>query len=251
MARIRLDGRSASETRPISIEVGVQRYAEGSAQIDVGNTRVICSASVSDALPAWRRDSRLGWVTAEYGMLPRATHTRSSREAREGRQGGRTLEIQRLVGRSLRAVTDPTLLGERTVTLDCDVIQADGGTRTAAITGAYVALFQATNNLVREGKLEKSPLREAVAAISLGYVDGDLMLDLAYDEDSQAQSDFNVVATASGRLVELQGTAEAAPFERAQLNQILDLAYQGIESMLTAQGKAIKAIHHAALKRNN
>lgn len=173
------------------------------------------------------------------------------REAREGRQGGRTLEIQRLVGRSLRAVTDPTLLGERTVTLDCDVIQADGGTRTAAITGAYVALFQATNNLVREGKLEKSPLREAVAAISLGYVDGDLMLDLAYDEDSQAQSDFNVVATASGRLVELQGTAEAAPFERAQLNQILDLAYQGIESMLTAQRKAIKAIHHAALKRNN
>lgn len=242
MARIRLDGRSAGDTRPISVTVGIQRYAEGSAQIDVGNTRVICSASITDSVPGWRRGSGLGWVTAEYGMLPRATHTRSAREAREGRQGGRTLEIQRLVGRSLRAITDAGKLGERTITMDCDVIQADGGTRTAAITGAYVALVLATQSLVREGKLAATPLREAVAAISLGFVDGDLMLDLAYDEDSQAQSDFNVVATASGLLVELQGTAEAAPFERARLNEILDLAYQGIDAMLAAQQAAIKAI---------
>jgi ribonuclease PH len=235
----RADGRALNEPRPVSIEIGFQPYAEGSALIKTGNTHVICSASVGEGVPGWRRSSGLGWVTAEYGMLPRSTHTRTGREARQGRQGGRSLEIQRLIGRSLRAVTDMEKLGQRTVTIDCDVIRADGGTRTAAITGAYVALYLATQQLIEQGKIESSPLNEPVAATSLGYVSGDLCLDLAYDEDSAADVDFNVVMTGSDQFVEIQGTAEGRTFDRTQFDSLLDLAKLGIESMLAAQQKAL------------
>lgn len=222
---------------------GFQPYAEGSVLIEVGNTHVVCSASIGEGVPAWRRGSGAGWVTAEYGMLPRSTHSRTAREARQGRQGGRTLEIQRLIGRSLRAVTDLRAMGERTVTVDCDVIRADGGTRTAAITGGYVALYHAVAHLVSQGLLASIPLVEPVAAVSLGYVRGELLLDLAYDEDFVAESDFNVVMTASGRFVELQGTAEQAPFDRAQLDALLDLAKSGIERLFQAQAQAIERQH--------
>lgn len=242
MTIVRLDGRRPDETRPVKIATGIQPYAEGSAFIEVGSTKVVCAASVQESLPAWRRGSGQGWVTAEYGMLPRATHTRTGREAREGRQSGRTLEIQRLIGRSLRAVTDMTLLGERTITLDCDVIQADGGTRTAGLTGAYVALVQACFKLVADNKLLRSPVRESVAAISLGYVDGELLLDLAYNEDSRAQSDFNVVMTESGHFVEFQGTAEGAPFDDSQMKRVIEMARKGLDAMFAAQRSALEAI---------
>ncbi|MBI4304897.1 MAG: ribonuclease PH [Chloroflexi bacterium] len=241
MSLVRLDGRRADEPRPVKIVPGFQPYAEGSALIEVGNTRVVCAASVAELVPSWRRGSGQGWVTAEYGMLPRSTHSRTAREAREGRQSGRTLEIQRLIGRSLRAVTNLGALGERMITLDCDVLQADGGTRTAAVTGAYVALHQACQKLVAEQKLSKFPVREGVAAISLGYVDGELLLDLAYNEDSRAQSDFNIVVTGSGRFVEFQGTAEGAPFDKSQLNEVMQLAGTGLAAMFTAQRSALKA----------
>jgi ribonuclease PH len=239
MTVVRLDGRRPDEPRPVNIATGVQSYAEGSALIDVGNTRVVCSASVQDTLPAWRRGSGQGWVTAEYGMLPRATHTRTLREAREGRQTGRTLEIQRLIGRSLRAVTDMSAIGERTITLDCDVLQADGGTRTAAVTGAYVALYQACAWLAEKDGRAGVPVREPVAAISLGYVDGELLLDLAYNEDSRADSDFNIVMTGGGRFVEFQGTAEGDPFDPDQMRKVVDLARQGLEAMFAAQKAAL------------
>ena len=238
----RADGRRQDEPRPVSIEIGFQPYAEGSALIKTGNTHVICSASIGEGVPRWRRDSGLGWVTAEYGMLPRSTHTRTSREARAGKQGGRSLEIQRLIGRSLRAVTDMALLGQRTVTIDCDVVRADGGTRTAAITGAYVALHLALTRLAEQGILAEMPLTEPVAATSLGYVDNELCLDLAYDEDSSADVDFNVVMTGSHRFVEIQGTAEGATFDRAQLEGLLGLAERGIDSMLEAQRTALAGV---------
>ncbi len=238
----RSDGRRLDEPRPVSIEIGYQPYAEGSALIKTGNTHVICSATVGNGVPRWRRDSGLGWVTAEYGMLPRSTHTRTGREARAGKQGGRSLEIQRLIGRSLRAVTDMARLGQRTLTIDCDVIRADGGTRTAAITGGYVALYLAMQRLIDKGDIDENPLVEPVAATSLGYVEGELCLDLAYEEDSSAEVDFNVVMTGSHRFVEIQGTAEGATFDRAQFDDLLGLAESGIDSMLAAQQKAITGV---------
>jgi len=233
----RSNGRGPDEPRAISLEVGVAPYAEGSCLIATGDTRVLCTASVAEGVPAWRERSGAGWVTAEYGMLPRATHTRAGRE----RQGprGRTQEIQRLIGRSLRSVTDMRVLGQRTVTVDCDVLQADGGTRTASITGACVALGAAAAWMLREGLLVRSPLRERVAAISVGIVDGEPRLDLDYREDSAAQVDMNVVGTASGGLVEVQGTAEGDPFRRADLDALVDLAIAGLDILLTAQARAL------------
>ncbi len=239
MTFTRADGRAPDEPRPVTITTGAQPHAEGSALIELGQTHVLCAASVSDGVPHWRRGSGLGWVTAEYGMLPRSTHARSPREARLGRQGGRSQEIQRLIGRSLRAVTDMSVMGDRTVTVDCDVISADGGTRTAAITGGYVALHAAFAGLMSAGGIDAMPLREPVAATSLGYVHGELRLDLAYDEDSAADSDFNIVMTGSGRFIEFQGSAEAAPFDTAQLDAIVALAQRGIEAMIAAQKKAL------------
>ncbi len=237
----RADGRRLDEPRPVNLKTGFQPYAEGSALIEVGNTHVVCSASVEEQVPPWRRGSGLGWVTAEYGMLPRSTHTRTAREARQGRQGGRSLEIQRLIGRSLRAVTDMAAMGERRVTVDCDVLRADGGTRTAAISGGYVALWLALRRMRDAGKLASMPLTEPVAGISLGYVDGQLCLDLAYEEDSAADSDFNVVITGSGKIVEIQGTAEGRPFDRPELDRVLDLARAGVEPIFSAQKAALEA----------
>jgi ribonuclease PH len=233
----RADGRRADEARGVTIEVGVAPYAEGSCLIATGDTRVLCAASVSSGVPAWRERSGAGWVTAEYAMLPRATHTRTSRE-RTGAKG-RTQEIQRLIGRSLRSVTDMAALGPNTITVDCDVLQADGGTRTAAITGAYVALALATAWMLDEGLVERGPLREAVAAISVGIIDGTPCLDLNYAEDSRAQVDMNVVGTKSGGLVEVQGTAEGDPFPRRDLDALLDLALSGLGGLFGAQAEAL------------
>lgn len=220
------------------MDVGVAPYAEGSCIITAGNTRVLCTASVAEGVPAWRESSGLGWVTAEYAMLPRATHTRTRRE-RDG-VGGRTQEIQRLIGRSLRSVSDLRALGPRTITVDCDVLQADAGTRTASITGACVALGMAGRWLLEEGKVDRNPLRERVAAVSVGIVDGEPRLDLEYREDSAAQVDMNVVATQSGGLVEVQGTAEGDPFPRKDLDHLLDLAMSGIEELLAAQARILE-----------
>ncbi|MGB1657437.1 MAG: ribonuclease PH [Longimicrobiales bacterium] len=219
------------------IEMGTSPYAEGSCLISTGNTRVLCTASVAEGVPAWRERSGAGWVTAEYAMLPRATHTRSGRE-RNGPKG-RTQEIQRLIGRSLRSVTDMRAMGQHTITVDCDVLQADGGTRTAAITGACVALELATRWMMHEGLVERSPVREKVAAVSVGIVDGLPCLDLDYREDSSAQVDMNLVATESGGLVEVQGTAEGDPFPRRDLDQMIDLGMAGIETLLAAQARAL------------
>ncbi|MHB1194900.1 MAG: ribonuclease PH [Longimicrobiales bacterium] len=232
-------GRRTDELRSVAIEVGVAPYAEGSCLISAGNTRVLCTASVVEGVPAWRERSGAGWVTAEYGMLPRATHTRTRRE-RDG-VGGRTQEIQRLVGRSLRSVTDLTAIGPWTVTVDCDVLQADGGTRTASITGACVALSLAGSWMLHEGLVTRNPVRERVAAVSVGIVGGELRLDLDYAEDSTAQVDMNVVATERGGLVEVQGTAEGDPFPRADLDRLLDLALSGIEGLLAVQKRALGA----------
>lgn len=234
----RHDGRRPDEGRSISIEMGVAPYAEGSCLIATGDTRVLCTASVVKGVPKWRERSGAGWVTAEYAMLPRATHTRTRRE-RSGPKG-RTQEIQRLIGRSLRCVTDMKTMGLYTVTVDCDVLQADGGTRTAAITGACVALALASEWMLREGLIERSLLRERVAAVSVGLVDGVACLDLDYREDSSAQVDMNVVATQSGGLVEVQGTAEGDPFPRRDLDALLDLAESGIETLLAAQARALR-----------
>ena len=236
---MRSDGRQRQELRPLSIVPGVAKYAEGSALITMGDTQVRCTASVEESVPRFRRDSGRGWVSAEYAMLPRATHTRTPREASRGRQGGRTLEIQRLIGRSLRAVVDFERLGERTVWLDCDVLQADGGTRTASISGAYVALYAALQRLKDQGLVETIPLDDAVAAVSLGIVAGDACLDLNYREDSSSDVDMNVVMTGQGNLVEIQGTAEGAPFSQEALLDLLGLARQGIDGIVAAQRQAL------------
>ena len=233
--------RQPGELRPLSITRGYTVHAEGSVLIQVGQTRVLCTASVETNLPPWLRGKGRGWVTAEYGMLPRATHTRSSREAAKGKQTGRTQEIQRLIGRSLRAVTNLVALGERQITLDCDVLQADGGTRCAAITGAWIALHDACTKLVAAGELPSNPVRDHVAAISVGIVDGQPVLDLDYAEDSNCDTDMNVIMTGSGGIVEIQGTAEGTPFTRSELNALVDLAENGIRDLIAAQKQATKA----------
>jgi ribonuclease PH len=236
---IRSDGRSLDELRPVTIEPGFLKYAEGSALISVGNTRVLCAASLEDRVPPWMRGRGTGWVSAEYAMLPRATHERTQRESSKGRVGGRTHEIQRIIGRALRAVTDMAKLGERTVWLDCDVIQADGGTRTAAVTGAYVALALALRTAFDPAARAKWPLSSPIAATSVGIVDGMPLLDLAYDEDSRAHVDMNVFMTGEGRFVELQGTAEAAPFDRRELDALLALAEKGIGELFAIQQRVL------------
>ncbi len=248
---VRADGRAFDELRPVRITTGYQEYPEGSALIACGNTRVLCAASVQDRQPPHLLNTDRGWVTAEYAMLPRATHTRSSRESVRGRLGGRTQEIQRLIGRALRAAVDLQALGPRTVILDCDVLQADGGTRTAAITGAYVALALALHQLVNTGMLTSTPLKKAVAAVSVGIVHGAPFLDLSYPEDSRASADLNVVMTGEGQFIEVQGTAEGAPFSPQALHRMLDLAHQGIKSLLAAQERAIRAALDSAEGRRS
>jgi ribonuclease PH len=237
----RSHNRSAGELRPTRLIRDFVATAEGSVLVEVGNTRVLCNATVEPTVPGWLRNSGKGWVTAEYSMLPRATLTRTPRESERGKIGGRTHEIQRLIGRSLRSVMDLKALGERSIVLDCDVIQADGGTRTAAITGACAALALALNRLVKAGTLPKSPMRELVAATSVGIVDGQVLLDLAYEEDSQAEVDMNVVMTASGGLVETQATAEKVPYSRAQLGEMLDLAENGIRQLIRLQEELLQS----------
>jgi len=233
----RHDGRRADEARQVVIELDVAPYAEGSCMIATGETRVLCTASVVEGVPAWRERSGAGWVTAEYAMLPRATHTRTDRERRGPK--GRTQEIQRLIGRSLRSVTDLGAIGSNTVTIDCDVLQADGGTRTASITGACVALILAGRWMLEEGLVVRPPVRERVAAVSVGIVDGTPCLDLDYREDAAAQVDMNVVGTETGGLVEVQGTAEGDPFPRGDLDDLLDLAMAGLSRLLAAQAAAL------------
>jgi ribonuclease PH len=237
----RSEGRAADQARTLKMTPGFVAMAEGSVLIEVGHTRVLCNASVSEGVPGWMRNSGRGWVTAEYGMLPRATLTRSPREAEKGKIGGRTHEIQRLIGRSLRAVVDMEKLGERTIILDCDVLQADGGTRTAAITGACAALAIAMKKLVAAGTLKASPLKQMVAATSVGIVDGRVLLDLEYQEDSRAEVDMNVVMTADGGFVETQATAEKGEYSREQLNEMLDVAEKGIRELLKAQTACVEA----------
>ena len=236
---MRPSGRAPDEMRPIRITRGFTRHAEGSVLVEFGDTRVLVTASVEDGVPSFLRGKGEGWVTAEYGMLPRSTHTRSAREAARGKQSGRTLEIQRLIGRSLRAVVDLRALGERTVTLDCDVLQADGGTRTASITGAWVAVHDAVSLLMRQGALEASPIRDAVAAVSVGIVAGQPVLDLDYEEDSSCDTDMNVVLTGAGGFVEIQGTAEGAPFSRGEVDTLLELARHGTAQLVAAQRAAL------------
>jgi ribonuclease PH len=234
----RPSGRLAAQLREISITRNYTCHAEGSVLVCFGDTKVICTASVEKGVPSFMRGEGRGWVTAEYGMLPRATHTRSPREAAKGKQSGRTQEIQRLIGRSLRAIIDLSALGERTVTLDCDVLQADGGTRTAAITGAYVALADACDAAVKAGRMKASPLHGQVAAVSVGIVKGEPRLDLDYSEDSQAETDMNVVMNAGGAFIEVQGTAEGHAFRRHELDQLLDLAAAGVGQLFTLQQQA-------------
>jgi ribonuclease PH len=235
----RSDGRRPDELRAVTIEPGFLKYAEGSALITVGNTRVLCAATLEDRVPQWMKGRGVGWVTAEYSMLPRATAERTQREAAKGRLGGRTHEIQRIIGRALRAVTDTSKLGERTIWLDCDVLQADGGTRTAAVTGAYVALALALRAIFDPADSAHWPLGGQVAATSVGIVHGAPILDLAYDEDSQAHVDMNVFMTDAGRFVELQGTAEATPFDRRDLDTLLTLAERGIRRLFELQRAAL------------
>ena len=235
----RLDGRAPDQLRDIRITRNWLDHAEGSVLVEFGLTRVLVAASVTVGVPRWRRDSGLGWVTAEYSMLPRATHTRSDRESVRGKLGGRTHEISRLIGRALRAVVDHKALGENTIVLDCDVLQADGGTRTAAITGAYVALADAVAHLRGLGALQGEPLKDSVAAVSVGFVDGVPMLDLAYEEDSSAGTDMNIVMTGAGNFVEVQGTAEGVPFTRDELNTLLDLGSAGCATLTRLQEEAL------------
>jgi ribonuclease PH len=237
----RPSGRRADELRPVRFTLGAQRHAEGSVLVEFGDTRVLCAATVEDRVPPFLKGSGQGWVTAEYGMLPRATHTRSQREAARGRQGGRTLEIQRLIGRSLRAVMDLKALGERTITLDCDVLQADGGTRTAAVTGGYVALVSAIRRLRKSGQVAADPLHGQVAAVSVGIWRGRPVLDLDYAEDFEAETDMNVVMNDAGAFVELQGTAEGHAFRRDELDTLLDLAAGGIAGLMALQQAALAA----------
>jgi ribonuclease PH len=235
----RTDGRAADQLRPVNIITNFLAHAEGSALIEMGNTRVICTASVEDRVPPFLRNKGQGWLTAEYAMLPRATGQRTPRETGRGGPSGRTHEIQRLIGRSLRAIADMTALGERTITLDCDVIQADGGTRTASITGAYVALDMACRKLLNAGVIRRSPIRDQVAAVSVGILGGVPLLDLKYDEDSQAEVDMNVICTGDGRFIEVQGTAERAPFSREEMNHMLELAGTGTQQLLALQRDAL------------
>ena len=241
MAFERSAGRAANALRPVALQRHYTRHAEGSVLVAFGDTKVLCTASVEERVPPHKRGSGEGWVTAEYGMLPRATHTRSDREAAKGKQSGRTQEIQRLIGRSLRSVFDLKALGERTISLDCDVLQADGGTRTAAITGAYVAAHDAVTWLLAQGRITASPIRDAVAAVSVGIVAGTPLLDLEYVEDSACDTDMNVVMTGSGGFVEVQGTAEGVPFSRAEMDQLLALADLGIRELVDLQRAALAA----------
>ena len=237
----RPSGRAPDELRPIRLTRRFTRHAEGSVLVEFGDTRVLCTASVEETVPFFLRNSGKGWITAEYGMLPRATHTRGKREAASGKQGGRTLEIQRLIGRALRAVIDLTALGERSVTIDCDVLQADGGTRTASITGGYVALVDALDTLVRRKVLRESPVHGQVAAVSVGIWSGRPVLDLDYAEDSEAETDMNVVMNNGGGFIEIQGTAEGHAFRRQELDELLNLAAGGIGQLLAKQLEALNA----------
>jgi len=239
MSFARSDGRAAGELRNVKITPGYLPYAEGSVLIEMGNTRIVCGASFEERVPPFLRNSGQGWLTAEYAMLPRSTQTRTPRETGRGGPSGRTHEIQRLIGRSLRAVADMKALGERTITIDCDVLQADGGTRTAAITGAYVAFALANRRLLENGKISRSAMINQVAAVSVGMVDNTPLLDLKYDEDSRAEVDMNVVCTGDGRFIEVQGTAEREPFSRSQMDDLLELARQGIATLIGMQKAAI------------
>ena len=241
MSYVRTAGRTGHELRAVRITPGFLPYAEGSVLIEMGLTRVVCSASVDDRLPPFLRNSGQGWITAEYSMLPRATQQRTSREIGRGGPSGRTHEIQRLIGRSIRAAANMRLLGERTITLDCDVLQADGGTRTAAITGAYVAFALAVNKLLAAGKINRNIITNEVAAISVGVVENTPLLDLKYDEDSRAEVDMNIVCTGDGRFIEVQGTAEREPFSREQMDSLLELAGQGLASLFAMQREIIQA----------
>jgi ribonuclease PH len=236
---LRADGRRPDELRPVDIVPGFLKYAEGSALVSFGNTRVLCAATLEDRVPHWMKGRGTGWVTAEYAMLPRATQERTQRESSKGRVGGRTHEIQRIIGRALRAVTDMSKLGERTLWIDCDVIQADGGTRTASVTGAYVALHLALQSMFDPSDRVRWPLSGAIAAISVGMVGGGTVLDLPYEEDSRAEVDMNVFMTQAGKFVEIQGTAEAEPFDRKQFDGMLDLAETGIRQLFEFQSQAL------------
>ncbi|MEN6472829.1 MAG: ribonuclease PH [Syntrophaceae bacterium] len=238
----RLDGRAPDELREVRITRGYCKHALGSCLIEMGDTKVICAANFEDRVPPHVKNTGNGWITAEYGMLPSSTAPRGAREASRGKVGGRTHEIQRLIGRALRAAVDQKELGERTLWLDCDVLQADGGTRTASITGAYVALEEALRRMQRQGLIARNPILDQVAAISVGIVDGELFLDLCYEEDSKADVDMNVVMTGKGRIIEIQGTAEGVPFEREQLGALLDLAQSGIAQLIEKQAQAIKQL---------
>ncbi len=237
----RPSNRKNDQLRDVKLTRNYTIHAEGSVLIECGNTKVLCNASVEDRIPAWLRGKGKGWVTAEYGMLPRSTGSRMRREASSGKQGGRTLEIQRLIARSLRAVVNLEALGERIITVDCDVIQADGGTRTASITGAYVALVDAVNKLLADGTLKKNPIFGEIAAVSVGIYEGEAVLDLDYPEDSNAETDMNVVMNGAGHFIEVQGTAEGHAFRRDEMNQMLDLAELGINELMQAQQKAFDA----------
>ncbi|MFF2480587.1 ribonuclease PH [Paenibacillus sp. NPDC058071] len=236
---MRIDGRAPSELRPVKITTGVNKYAEGSVLIEVGETKVICTASVEERVPPFMKGQGKGWITAEYSMLPRATHSRNQRESARGKLTGRTMEIQRLIGRALRSVVDLHALGERTITLDCDVIQADGGTRTTSITGSFVALCLAVNKLNAASPFAKYPITDYLASVSVGVIQEEALLDLNYDEDSKAKVDMNVVMTGGGAFVEVQGTGEEAPFSRAELNQLLELAEGGILQLVEQQREAL------------
>nr|WP_314741292.1 ribonuclease PH [uncultured Haemophilus sp.] len=238
---MRPNNRELNQIRPVKITRHYTKYAEGSVLIEFGETKVLCNATIEETVPRFLKGQQQGWVTAEYGMLPRATHSRTQREAAKGKQTGRTMEIQRLIARSLRAVVDLKALGERTITVDCDVIQADGGTRTASITGACVALHDAIAHLMANGTLKTNPLKGLVAAVSVGIVDGEAVCDLEYVEDSNAETDMNVVMVEDGRMVEVQGTAEGEPFSHEELLRLLDLAKQGIEQLVAAQREALAA----------
>lgn len=242
MSFARTDGRAADEIRETDIRPDFLPYAEGSALIIMGDTRIACSASIDESVPRWVRNKGEGWVTAEYAMLPRATHTRTPRDSSRGKTQGRAQEIQRLIGRSLRAIADLRALGERTIYIDCDVLHADGGTRTAAITGAYVAFALASNKLLKSGKITRPLMTDQVAAVSVGIVDNTALLDLKYDEDSRAQVDMNIVCTSAGRFIELQGTAEKGPFSRDQMDELVALGMRGIEVLIAKQKSIISQV---------
>lgn len=238
----RTDGRRLDQMRPVTLERGFARFAEGSCLISVGETKVLCTASVEDKVPPFLKGQGQGWLTAEYAMLPRSTSTRTPRDSSGSKPNGRSIEIQRLVGRSLRSVVDLNAIGERTIWLDCDVLQADGGTRTASITGAFVALVEALAKLKKQNMIKTMPFQEWVAAVSVGVVLGEERLDLAYEEDSQASVDMNIVMTDTGKYIEVQGTAEGAPFDRNRLNRLLDLGHQGVRELLAAQREALAGV---------